>query len=107
VPQPNAVPQPDVFPDSVAGQEPDPVSEEDAYPVSRRERHSDSGGQPNSNADGDSLPLAGQLPEQAVAVGFDDVRERHRHLPVRRAVGADPHLDDVGETQVRDACAIL
>lgn len=89
----------DQEPDIVSGQEPNGVachdsdSGADPDPVSGYEPDSVPGREPESVAD--QVPLDGHLPEQAVAVGLNDVRHRHRHIPVRRALCADPHLDDV------------
>jgi len=73
--------------DSDSGSDPDSVSGHDPVTVTV------TGREPDSVAD--QVPLAGQLPEEAVAVRLDDVRQRHRDLPVGRAAGAHAHLDDV------------
>ena len=100
--QPDLVREPHAFAQRDAFQDPIAVSGQDQggrgppAKLSRLRAEPDSvaGHEPDSVAD--SVPLAGQLPEQAVAVWFDDVRDWHRHLPVGRAVGAHAHLDDVG-----------
>ena len=88
-----------------ADQEPDTISGQDAVarrqPVTISRRHPVSGYETDSVTErepdciADRLPLDGHLPEQPVAVGLDDVRHRHRHLPVGCALGAHTHLDDV------------
>ena len=88
-----------------ADQEPDTVSDEESF--ARRQPEPVSGRDPVSGYKTDSVtdrepdrvadrvPLDGHLPEQPVAVGFDDVGDRHRHLPVGCALRAHPHLDHV------------
>jgi hypothetical protein len=90
-----------------ADQEPDTVSGQDSDPLARRQPERISGRDPVSGYDpdsvtdrepdsfADSVALAGQLPEQPVAVRLDDICQRHRDLPVGRAAGAHSHLDDV------------
>jgi hypothetical protein len=78
--EPNTFAQRNAFqePDTVSGYEPVCVSDRDPDSLSGYEL--DSGRDPNSFDD--PVPLARQLPEQQVAVGFHDVRHRHRHVPV-------------------------
>ena len=92
-----------------ADQEPDTVSGQDSDSFARRQPVPVSGRDPVSGYETDSVTvagqepesfaepvlLAGQLPQQTVAVRLDDVRQRHRHLPVGCALGADAHLDHV------------
>jgi hypothetical protein len=105
VPEPLGISEPDSLtgqepdseaheePDSVAGHDPDPGADSDAMPGHEPEP------EPKCVAGQEPEPVAerldSHLPEEPVAVRLDDVRQRHRHLPVGRAVCADPHLDDV------------
>jgi hypothetical protein len=88
-------------PDAVSGQEPVAVTCHEPDSLSRYEPNADSGREP------DSVALAGHLPEQAVAVGLDDVSHRHCHLPPGRAFGGHSHLDDIRQSQVGDAGAVF
>jgi hypothetical protein len=77
--------------ESFARRQPEPISGRDPLPGYETDPVADR--EPDSV--GDRVPLDGHLPEQPVAVGLDDVRNRHRNLPVGRALGAHAHLDHV------------
>lgn len=103
MPEPVGISEPDGFTgqepnsktDFVAGHDPDPGADSDAMPGHQPEPEPKcvAGQEPEPVAE--RVPLDSHLPEEPVAVRLDDVRQRHRHLPVGRAVCADPHLDDV------------
>jgi hypothetical protein len=65
---------------------------QEPFAVSGHQSDTVSGGEPLSGYEpvtgreldsvADRVPLARQLPKEAIAVRFDDVRQRHRDLPV-------------------------